>query len=81
MFQAGKVQADTTVGRHLMELMSSVPKLDPEAFEEMLNSNMKVSHAYLCKSHHSKSTNNVNRAETLMVFAVAKMRKTGAGAI
>ncbi len=45
-FQAGKVQADTTVGRHLMELMSSVPKLDPDAFEEMLNSNMKVNQVF-----------------------------------
>ena len=25
-----------------MDLVTSVPKIDPEAFEEMLNSNMKV---------------------------------------
>ncbi|KAK7097676.1 eukaryotic translation initiation factor 3 subunit F-like [Littorina saxatilis] len=38
---AGKVQADTTVGRFLLDLVSSVPKIDPEEFENMLNSNMK----------------------------------------
>jgi len=38
---SGKIPADSTVGRTLMELVTSIPKLDPEAFEEMLNSNMK----------------------------------------
>jgi len=38
---AGKVPADTVVGRFLLDLVSSVPKLDTEEFENMLNSNMK----------------------------------------
>ncbi len=46
--QAGRIQADNQVGRHLMDLVNSVPKLDPDAFEEMLNSSMKVSSAGVC---------------------------------
>ncbi|KAK2179310.1 hypothetical protein NP493_499g01018 [Ridgeia piscesae] len=37
----GKVSADSTTGRYLLELVTGVPKIDPEAFEEMFNSNMK----------------------------------------
>ena len=40
--QAGKAPADNTTGRLLMDLVNSVPKIDPEQFQEMLNSNMKV---------------------------------------
>lgn len=40
--QAGKTQADLLTGRQLMELVNSVPKINAEDFEEMLNSNMKV---------------------------------------
>merc|ERR1711893_103812 len=38
---SGKSAADTSTGRLLMDLVSRVPKIEPEAFEEMLNSNMK----------------------------------------
>jgi translation initiation factor 3 subunit F len=38
---AGKVVADNAVGRMLMDLVNSVPKIKPEDFEEMVNSNMK----------------------------------------
>jgi len=38
---AGRVVADNAVGRMLMDLVNSVPKIKPEDFEEMLNSNMK----------------------------------------
>merc|ERR1719318_141648 len=38
---AGKLPADSTFGRSLMDLVNSVPKLEPEAVEEMLNANMK----------------------------------------
>ncbi|XP_013397394.1 eukaryotic translation initiation factor 3 subunit F [Lingula anatina] len=38
---AGKIPADATVGRFLMDLVNTVPKIDAEQFEEMLNSNMK----------------------------------------
>jgi len=38
---AGRVPADNAVGRMLMDLVNSVPKIKPEDFEEMVNSNMK----------------------------------------
>jgi translation initiation factor 3 subunit F len=38
---SGKKQPDNATGRILMDLVASVPKIEPEAFEEMLNSNMK----------------------------------------
>ena len=39
---AGETPADSNNGRFLMDLVNSVPKINPEQFEEMLNSNMKV---------------------------------------
>lgn len=41
--QSGKVSADNTVGRFLMSLVNQVPKIIPEDFETMLNSNINVS--------------------------------------
>ena len=40
--QAGRVPADNITGRQLMDMVNAVPKIEPEKFEEMLNSNMKV---------------------------------------
>ncbi|ELU16800.1 hypothetical protein CAPTEDRAFT_177448 [Capitella teleta] len=37
----GRVTANNLIGRSLMEMVNSVPKIEPEKFEEMLNSNMK----------------------------------------
>ncbi|KAK4821233.1 hypothetical protein QYF61_016532 [Mycteria americana] len=37
---SGKVAADNTVGRFLMDLINQVPKIPPEDFETMLNSNI-----------------------------------------
>ncbi|XP_029435350.1 eukaryotic translation initiation factor 3 subunit F [Rhinatrema bivittatum] len=37
---SGKVSADNTVGRFLMDLVNQVPKIPPEDFETMLNSNI-----------------------------------------
>ncbi|XP_077202161.1 eukaryotic translation initiation factor 3 subunit F [Paroedura picta] len=37
---SGKVTADNTVGRFLMDLINQVPKISPEDFETMLNSNI-----------------------------------------
>uniref|UniRef100_A0A481AZT3 Eukaryotic translation initiation factor 3 subunit F n=1 Tax=Sus scrofa TaxID=9823 RepID=A0A481AZT3_PIG len=42
---SGKVAADNTVGRFLMSLVNQVPKIVPEDFETMLNSNINVSAA------------------------------------
>lgn len=38
---SGKIPADNNIGRHLTTLISSIPKIDPEKFQEMLNDNMK----------------------------------------
>lgn len=38
---SGKIPAENNVGRHLTTLISSIPKIDPEKFQEMLNDNMK----------------------------------------
>ncbi|OCT69437.1 hypothetical protein XELAEV_18040748mg [Xenopus laevis] len=39
-WKSGKVTADNTVGRFLMDLVNQVPKIEPEDFESMLNSNI-----------------------------------------
>lgn len=41
--QSGKVAADNSVGRFLMDLVNKVPTISPEDFENMLNSNINVS--------------------------------------
>ncbi|KAK3100387.1 hypothetical protein FSP39_019123 [Pinctada imbricata] len=38
---AGKVPADNTTGRFLTDLVSNVPQIDAQEFDDMLNSNMK----------------------------------------
>ncbi|KAK3719876.1 hypothetical protein RRG08_040176 [Elysia crispata] len=38
---AGKIQSDNQTGRYLLDLVTSVPHIEAEKFEEMLNSNMK----------------------------------------
>jgi len=38
---ANRKPADNSVGRTLMDIVQSVPQMTPEAFQEMLNSNMK----------------------------------------
>lgn len=40
--KANKIQPDTSIGRYLLDLVNNVPKIEPEEFETMLNSNMKV---------------------------------------
>ncbi len=42
---AGSKTADNTFGRFLLDMIHSVPKMTPEEFEEMLNSNRKVRHS------------------------------------
>lgn len=42
LFQSGKVAADNSVGRFLMDLVNKVPSISPEDFENMLNSNINV---------------------------------------
>lgn len=40
--QSGKVAADNSVGRFLMDLVNKVPTISAEDFESMLNSNINV---------------------------------------
>lgn len=35
---------DNAVGRQIMDLINSIPKIDADKFEEMMNANMKVIH-------------------------------------
>lgn len=42
----GKEVPDNSVGRRLLELVNSVPKMTPDEFEKMVNSNMKVSRMF-----------------------------------
>jgi len=42
---SGKTQADSNVGRELTKLLRQIPKMTPGEFEEMLNTNMKVSNS------------------------------------
>lgn len=39
----GEKAPDNAVGRKLLDLVNSVPKMSPDEFEKMVNSNMKVS--------------------------------------
>jgi translation initiation factor 3 subunit F len=39
---AGRVQPDNAVGRALLDMVNSVPKMTPDEFENMFNSNIKV---------------------------------------
>lgn len=47
--QSGKVTADNSVGRFLMDLVNKVPTISAEEFENMLNSNINVSAFVSCK--------------------------------
>eukprot|EP00091_Calanus_sinicus_P014710 TRINITY_DN32357_c0_g1_i1.p1 TRINITY_DN32357_c0_g1~~TRINITY_DN32357_c0_g1_i1.p1 ORF type:complete len:107 (+),score=35.61 TRINITY_DN32357_c0_g1_i1:35-322(+) len=38
---AGREEPDSSVGRALNDLVQSVPKMDPDQFEMMLNSNLR----------------------------------------
>ena len=40
--QSGREKPNNAVGRKLLELVYSVPKMTPDEFDKMINSNMKV---------------------------------------
>lgn len=50
--QSGKVAADNSVGRFLMDLVNKVPTISAEDFENMLNSNINVSAPLLLANGH-----------------------------
>ena len=39
---SGREKPDNAVGRKLLDLVNSVPKMSPDEFEKMINSNMKA---------------------------------------
>ena len=41
-YKAGKTPADSQVGRSLMEVISTVPEIEPAKFESLINSSMQV---------------------------------------
>jgi translation initiation factor 3 subunit F len=43
----GRETPNNAVGRKLLDLVNSVPKMSPDEFEKMINSNMKVCFFYL----------------------------------
>ncbi|KAJ3331318.1 Eukaryotic translation initiation factor 3 subunit F [Blyttiomyces sp. JEL0837] len=45
--QAGKIEANNAIGRFLMDTISSIPRIDPSAFEKMFNSHLQVLYAIL----------------------------------
>lgn len=45
---SGNKSADNAFGRSLLDMIHSVPKMTPEEFEEMLNSNRKVKSGLDC---------------------------------
>ena len=40
--QAGRITADSSIGRMLFDVVASVPTIDPEQFELMVTSGMEV---------------------------------------
>lgn len=50
--QSGKVTADNSVGRFLMDLVNKVPTISAEDFENMLNSNINVSSFHQLENHY-----------------------------
>lgn len=46
---AGKIHGNAAVGRALLDMIHSVPKMTPQEFDNMFTSNIKVSHRVLVK--------------------------------
>ena len=44
---SGREKPNNSVGRKLLDLVYSVPKMTPDEFEKMINSNMKVCSLYI----------------------------------
>lgn len=66
--------ADNTVGRFLMDLINQVPKISPEDFETMLNSNINVSsssNVFQCTARNLKichTDTNLSVIKTILGF-------------
>nr|CAG4638580.1 EOG090X09C5 [Cyclestheria hislopi] len=65
---AGKTLPDNAIGRSLLDMVHSVPKMSPEEFEEMLNSNRKDLLMVLYLSQLTKTQLALNEKLTLLVI-------------
>lgn len=80
---SGQETPDNSVGRKLLDLVNSVPKMTPDEFEKMLNSNMKVkwSDIQYCICHMdylltSLSLFRLGLQDLLMVIYLTQLTKT-----
>ena len=72
---AGREMADSSVGRALHDLVQSVPKMDTDEFEKMLNSNMRVS--YLTNDYMALNIYDIMMfQDLLMVIYLSQLTKT-----
>ncbi|CAE1234862.1 EIF3F [Acanthosepion pharaonis] len=69
---AGKIPADNTVGRYLMELIHSVPMIEPDEFSTMLNANMKDLLMVTYLSHLTRTQLALNEKLTMFIAMGAK---------
>nr|CAG4644112.1 EOG090X09C5 [Lepidurus arcticus] len=65
---AGKATADNSVGRALLDMVHSVPRMSPEDFEEMLNSNRKDLLMVLYLSQLTKTQLALNEKLTMLAL-------------
>nr|CAG4643341.1 EOG090X09C5 [Ilyocryptus agilis] len=66
---SGSKAADNTFGRSLFDMVHSVPKMTPEQFEEMLNSNRRDLLMVLYLSQLTKTQLSLNEKLTLLTIA------------
>jgi translation initiation factor 3 subunit F len=57
---------DNAVGRALLDMVNSVPKMTPDEFENMLNSNIKDLLMVICLSQLTKTQIQLNEKLTLL---------------
>lgn len=69
----GKQEPDTSVGRALNDMVQSVPKMDPDQFEMMLNSNMRDLLMVVYLSQMTKTQLQLN--EKLSMVSVNNLRE------
>ena len=70
---AGEEEPDSSVGRALVDLVQSVPKMDPAKFEAMLNSNMRDLLMVIYLSNLTKTQLQLN--EKLSMVSVNNIRE------
>merc|ERR1711890_186978 len=69
----GREEPDSSVGRALNNMVQSVPKMDPNQFEEMLNSNLRDLLMVVYLSQMTKTQLQLN--EKLSMVSVGNIRE------